>query len=156
REELVAQLEGQPGLAQASCLGEVVGDLGEPEVLALRIADRRDGDVGPEARAVLAHAPALLLAATFEAGPPQHLLGVATGPLRLLVEDGEMAADDLVGAVALEAGGAEVPAGEVSVPVEGEDGVVADRLHHQAKTLLALAQRFVGLLQLGGLDLLAG
>ena len=40
-------------------LGDVARDLGEADQLAVVVADRVDDDAGPEARAVLAHAPAL-------------------------------------------------------------------------------------------------
>jgi hypothetical protein len=51
-------------LARAACpapaaLGDVAGDLGEADQLAVLVADRVDHHAGPEAGAVLAHAPAL-------------------------------------------------------------------------------------------------
>ena len=50
-------------LLRLAPLGDVAGDLGEADQLAVLVADRVDDDVGPEAAAVLAHAPALRLEA---------------------------------------------------------------------------------------------
>ena len=52
-----------------------------------------------------------------------------------------MLADDLVGAIALDALGARIPARHASLRVEHEDGVVLHCLDEQAKALLALAQQ---------------
>ena len=45
--------------------GDVAGDLGEADQLALVVADRVDDDMGEEARAVLAHAPAFAFEPAF-------------------------------------------------------------------------------------------
>ena len=46
-----------------AALGDVAGDLGKADQLAVIVADRIDDHAGPEERAVLADAPALLLVA---------------------------------------------------------------------------------------------
>ena len=51
-----------------------------------------------------------------------------------------MPSDDFRGAEAGDALCAAVPAGDVSVRTDGDDGVVDDALDQQAETLLALAQ----------------
>ena len=56
------------------------------------------------------------------------------------VEDAEVAADDLLGGVALDALGAGVPAHDVAARVEHEDRVVLDHFDEQPETLLALPQ----------------
>src|SRR5690606_14850694 len=56
-------------------VGEIAGDLRKTEQLAARIAKRRDDDARPEARAVLAHAPAFVLEAPFCDGAPELVLG---------------------------------------------------------------------------------
>src|SRR5690606_30370886 len=46
-------------------VGQVAGDLGETQVGAVGLEQRGDGDAGPEATSVLAHAPAFVLHAAF-------------------------------------------------------------------------------------------
>ena len=65
------------------------------------------------------------------------------------IEAREVLADDLVGAVALDALGAGVPGRDVAVGVEHEDRVVLDALDQQAEALLALPQRLLVLAPLG-------
>ena len=109
----------------------------------LRVADRGDDDVGPEAAAVLADPPALLLVAAVA----QRQLELVLGVPRLLdlgrVEDAEVLTDDLVGGVALAALGSRVPAGDAALGREHEDRVVGDGLDQQPEALLARAQRLL-------------
>ena len=77
------------------------------------VAQRRDDDVRPEARAVLADAPALVLEASVLRRLAQLELREMLGDVFGRVEDREVLADDLVGAVALDALGAGVPAQDV-------------------------------------------
>ena len=51
----------QPLVVQATALGQVADHLGEPQQRARLVVDRRDDDVRPEPRAVLADPPALFL-----------------------------------------------------------------------------------------------
>src|SRR6185312_2425494 len=123
--------------------------LGEADVVALVVEQRGDDDVGPEARAVFAIAPALLFVAALGLGATQLLLGMLALAVFVRIEDREVLADDLVAAIALQALGADVPAGDVAVDVEHEDGVVAHRFDHDAEALLALAKRFGRVAQIG-------
>jgi hypothetical protein len=123
-------------------LRQVAGDLGEADERAALVAHGGDDDVGPEQRSVLADPPALVLE---RAVPGRHLQLVRGYVAREgvgRIETGEMAADDLVGAIALEALRAGVPRQDVSFGIEHEDGVVAHALHEQAKAFLAPAQVF--------------
>src|SRR4051812_791046 len=148
-EELVAQRDGELRLAQPLRLGEVAGDLGETDVAAFLIEQRRDDDVGPELRAVLADPVALLLISAFRDRPAQLVGRVIAAARVLRIEDGEVFSDDLLRLVPLEALGADVPARDVAALIEHEDGVVADRFDHQAEPLLALAVGLVRVAQLG-------
>src|SRR5690606_9532339 len=89
--------------------------------------------VGPEPRAILAHAPALVLEAALAGGQFQLGLRPAGAHRLLRVEAREVVADDLVRAVALDALGAGVPAHHDALGIEGEDGVVLDPVHQQAE-----------------------
>ena len=127
----------QPFLVLAP-LGEVAGDLGEAEQRAIRPAQRGDDHIGPEARAVLAHAPSFVFESAELLGAPQ-LLARPVARLRFgRVEAGEVAADDFIGAVALESLGAGVPGQDLPLRVEHEDRVVAHALDEQAKHVAAV------------------
>src|SRR5262249_34328957 len=117
-------------------LGQVAGDLGVALQLAVRIAQRGDHHAGPEARAVLADAPAFVLDAALLAGAAQLFARPAGGDLVGWVEALERLADDLRCRVALDALRAGIPARHAAVGVEQEDGVVADAVDEQAEAFL--------------------
>src|SRR5262249_24646451 len=86
--------------------------------------------------AVLAHAPALVLETP---GPGRDLelhLALAGAHVLLGVEAREVLADDLVGAPALDALGADVPGRDAAVGVEHEDGVVEDALDEEPQLVV--------------------
>src|SRR5207237_889460 len=85
-----------------AALGEVPRDLGEGDELALGVAERGDGDAGPETRAVLADAPAFFLEASFARCYFQLALGLRGGDVLGGVQDREVLADDLVGSVSID------------------------------------------------------
>src|SRR4051794_11468398 len=116
-------------------LGEVAGDLGEAQEHGGVVAYGGDDDVGPEARAVLADAPALLLVAAGGGRQAQLLGGMVAGLVLVGVEQREVPADDLVGGVALDVLGARVPAHDVAAGIQQEDRVVADAEHEPAELL---------------------
>src|SRR6185295_10820238 len=60
-----------------------------------------------------------------------------------------MLPDDFLGRVPLDALRPGVPSGNAAVRVEQENGVVLHTVNQQAKSLLAFAQRFLGLLAFG-------
>jgi hypothetical protein len=94
--------------------------------LATAVADRRDDDVGPEARTILAHTPGFFLDAHPGRGLAQQL-GWAAALLILPGEESrEMQSEHLVRFVALDALGAGVPGEHVAVPVEQINGILAD------------------------------
>ena len=61
-------------LVRGAALRHVVGDGGEPAQRAAAVAQRGQGDVGPEARAVLADPPSLLAEVAVAGGHGQRLL----------------------------------------------------------------------------------
>ena len=87
--------------------------LAKPRRAAVGAAQRGDHDVGPEAGAVLADPPSLALhVPVLERARGASARARPLARSSLGVEGREVAADDLVGAVALEPLGAEVPAGD--------------------------------------------
>ncbi len=129
--------------------GHVAGNLGEAEQLAFGIEDAIDHDTGPEAAAVLAHAPAFALVASLFGGDRQCPRRGAGRAVLLRIELREMPADDLVGGVALDTLAAEVPIRDVALRVDHVDRVIDDPLHQHAKRLLAFGERRLALLLLG-------
>src|SRR6478736_8121951 len=116
------------------------------------MAQSCDQDAGPEPASVLAQAPPLVLPsatlARLAERPPWDL-----GPAVLLgVEGGEVAADDLVGGIALQAFGADVPADDRAVGVAKEDRVVGHAGDERAKLLLARPQSVLTPLALGDIS----
>src|SRR5690349_16371535 len=77
-EEAKAFLALPQQLFLAAALGQVARDLGKAAHLALCVAQRGNRHARPEEAAVLAHAPALVLDATFPGGELELARGPAT------------------------------------------------------------------------------
>src|SRR5206468_8077556 len=90
------------------------------------VEERRDHDVGPEARSVFADTPSFVLEAALAGGYLELPRGLAPRDIFGGVENREVATDDLVSAVPLETLGTLVPTQDVAGSVEDEDGVI----HH--------------------------
>ena len=133
-------------------LGDVAHQLGEADQLARLAADRVHHNAGEEAAAVLAHQPEIALELALARRGDERLVGDVVLALLLGQEDAEMAADDLVGLVTLDALGAVVPAAHAPVGVEHVDRVIARAPEQQAVVLLGFAQGLLGLLALGDVD----
>src|SRR6266545_4128806 len=118
--------------------GEVARDLGEPAQGAGRVVHGRDDHVGPEAGAVLADAPSLVLEPARPAGHLQLVVRPARGHLLGRVEHGEMPSDDLLAPVALDPLRARVPTGHMAGGVEHEDPVVEHGFDHEPELVLAI------------------
>src|SRR5262245_5563114 len=130
-------------LLRLAPLGDVARDLGEAEERPVVAADRVYRHRGEEAGAVLAHTPAFGLALSAARRRLERARRHAGGAVLGGVEAADMAADDLLVAVALDALGADVPVHHDAAGIEHEDRVVADTLHQQAKPLLAVEQRLL-------------
>src|SRR5207248_4439324 len=90
--------------------------------------ERGQHDVGPEARAVLAHAPALVLDAALGCGNLQQPLRAAGAAILLGVEAMEALSDDFAGRVSFQVLGAGVPGQDATGWIEQENSVVADAI----------------------------
>ena len=111
--------------------GDVARDLGEADEPVGVVADCVDHHAREEARAVLAHAPAIGFVAALRRGLAQRALrhtGLAVG---VGVEAREMLADDLVRGIALDALGAAVPGEHDAGRIEHVDRVVDDAAHQR-------------------------
>ena len=96
-------------------------------------------------RAVLAPVPALVGGAAF--GERLRRLALRRAGDAVLLDEDDVGASrpiDLVGDIAGQALGADVPAGDAPLQVHGEDRVLARVVDDQAQPLLGLAQRLLG------------
>ena len=125
-------------------LRQIARDLREPDQSPVVIANGGDHHVGPETRAVLPDAPALVFEPAVARRSFQLPLALARPDILLGIEAREVLADDLVGGVALEPLGARVPRRHVAGRVENEDGVVLHRRDQQPEPLFASSQILVG------------
>ncbi len=111
-----------------SPLGEIARDLREAQKLAGRAADRVDDDMRPEARAVLAHAPALGLELAGALGRLQRGRRKPTLDVLVRIEDREVLPDHFMGGIALEALGrpSDLQTRDAARGVEHVNGIVGD------------------------------
>src|SRR5256886_8813924 len=137
--ELLVRLRER--LVGAAPLGEIAGHLGIPDEAALRVPHRTDHGIGPEARAVLAHAPPFVLVTALALRDLQCPLRLALRHIVRGIERREVLTHDLVGAVPLDALRSGVPAGDPPVGVEHENGAVLDALDQELEGLFAPMQR---------------
>jgi hypothetical protein len=117
-------------LLLAAPLAQVARDLEEAAQRAVVVAHAGDDDARPEAAAVLAETPALVLETAL--GADRFQLAPRQAGLERFrrIEAREMRPDDVVAGVALDALGAGVPARHPALEIEQEDGVVADVADH--------------------------
>src|SRR6266404_198443 len=94
-------------------LGEIARDFQETAHAPTFVVQRRDNDVGPEARAIFAHAPVVVLEAAGRGRGFELVVRPVLGERFRRVKAREMPADDFLGPVTLEAFGAGVPARHV-------------------------------------------
>ena len=137
-------------------LGHVAGDVDEAGEGADLIADRLDHDARPEQALVAPHAPALDDAFALVGGEVQRARRLAALLLLLGVEPAEVLPDDFGGGILVNALRAHIPIGDVTVPVEHENGVIGDALNDGAEAPFALHQRFLRLAPLGDVVLERG
>jgi hypothetical protein len=123
-------------LALRVALGHVARDLGVAFQRSVRVAQRGDHHFRPEAAAVLAHAPAFAFEAPVARRVGERSLGLAGGAVFGRVEKREMPADDLGGAIALDALGAGVPARHAARGVEQVDRMTGYARHQDAELLV--------------------
>jgi hypothetical protein len=128
-EEPEAALAVLQRLLGDATLGHVARDLGKSDEPAPFVVDGVENGQSPEARPILAQAPTLVLE------PPNlpRRGERATGQTRLLVLGREkhrkVPPQHLLGAIALDALGTRVPAGDAAVGIDHVDRVIGDGFH---------------------------
>jgi hypothetical protein len=127
-EALLAVLERLEGVTS---LGQVPGDLRIADQFALFVADRVDDHMGPEAGAVLAQAPALVLELPMGGGDVERFLREAGGAILVRVELGKVRSEDFCFLVPLEALRPGVPARNDPGRIQHVDGVVGDGIDEE-------------------------
>ncbi|MNN32386.1 hypothetical protein D3C81_1461080 [compost metagenome] len=110
-------------------VGDIPGDLGQTDDLPKVIADHIQRRQCPELRAVLAHAPPLILRHTLFQRLAQQAFRAPFGTILRGEEQREMLADHFIGAIALDTFGAGVPGHHVPGRIKHVDGVVHHRLN---------------------------
>ena len=130
------------GFVGLLAVGQVAGDFRDASQLARAVEEGGDDGMGPVAGAVLADPPAFLFEPARSDGGLERESRLPVGDLRRRIEAGEVPAEDLVGLVAGDAFGPGVPAHDVAVRVEHEDGVVLHALDREAVPLLARLEIF--------------
>src|SRR4030095_1253572 len=150
--ELLLELRGllaQLGFAVAEnffdalSVGEIPRDDRKTDEVPAFVAQRGDNRVGPEARSVLAHAPSLLLAAPVDGGVAQRLARQPLGLIFGRVKAPKRFADDFFVLVTFDVLSAGIPGRYPALDVEHEDRILLHAFDQQAKTLLALLDRFL-------------
>ena len=99
-------------------LGQIAGDLREPDELAGRVADRVDDDVCPKASSILPHTPPFGLKASFAFCCFQCELGDLLLAILRRVESRKVLSDYVDGLVSLETAGTSIPARDAPLRVE--------------------------------------
>src|SRR5690606_4677386 len=107
---------------------KVARDLAESAHRARLVAQRRDHHVRPEARAVLAPPPALVLVAPLGRRDAQLRGRHAARILVWRIEDGKVLPENLAFLVALQPLGPGAPGDDAAIGIEQEDRVVANAL----------------------------
>jgi hypothetical protein len=108
-------------LFQCLPFGDIARDFGEPTNLTGFVVQGGQHHIGPETRAILTHAPALIFNAAISRGGPEQLLWLAALHVLVRIETGEVLADDLLSGIPLQAfssgiPGSHVPVGSHSLP----------------------------------------
>ena len=83
---------GVERLLRFAPFGQVAGDLGKTEQLALGIANAVDDDIGPEARSILANAPSFGFEPAIAFGGMERARGQPRHPILFRIEAGEILA----------------------------------------------------------------
>ncbi len=129
RELLMHLFELELGFA---ALGNVPGDLGETDEVAV-LVDGIDDDAGPEEGAVLADAPAFLLVAALFPGDAQGAERLAVRAVDFGVEAGEMLPNNFVGRIALDPLAAAIPARHYAVRIQHVERVVGNAFNQESE-----------------------
>ena len=149
-ELLTASLEGLLDMARLRLVAE---DFHEADGLAGGVAHGHHDTAAPEAFPILTDMPTFVGGATFREGGDRLFFRQAGSAVFGSKNDiGRLAEDFLLG-IAEDALGADVPSGDATFEVGGEDDVLAGVFDHKTEAGLALAQGFVRALSLlAGLD----
>src|SRR5439155_20499097 len=140
--ELALALGGSAGI------GHVAGDLGEALQPAIG-GEGLAGRVGPEAGAILAHAPALVVRASSACGLTQDAFRPSRLDIFRGIEERDVLADHLAGLVALDPLRTLVPGQDVPIRPDQEDRIVQDSINQEANRLRSVGEVGEGALARG-------
>ena len=130
-------------------LGFVLHDFQETLHLAGCVAQGHHQPAAPKAAAIFAEVPALVFSFSLSQGAVPFCFRLSGSRVFWGEDDSSVLADDFSFAIAQQPLGACVPTGNVSVGVEGEDGVVFGAVENQLQVGFAIAQCCFCLFALG-------
>ena len=108
--------KGAQVLFRLSALGEIASDVREPDQGAVGRPKRRDDDISPEPRTILANVPAVISAHSLARCHLQLALTLASGHVLWRIERREVLPDNLLGRIPVETLDAGVPSCD-SIPL---------------------------------------
>jgi hypothetical protein len=127
-----------------AAFGNVTGNLGKADKIAVIAANGIDYHTRPEEAAVLADAPAFFVVATMIGRELQGTRRAARGLVGLGIKSGKMLPDDFLRQIPLDALSADVPVGDDAVRVQHVKRIVRNAADKQAKLAFTCVQRRPG------------
>src|SRR6185437_6097479 len=149
RDELVHPRRGVLERFRVALLCQVLRDVREARELALPVDDGTQDDLRPVGRTVLADSPSLELHLARAAGSRELVPRSVRDDVLGSIEIGEVAAEDLLRAVAGDALGPCIPGAHEPARIEHEERVIVHALDEEPEALLALAQFLLASAALG-------
>ena len=125
-------------------LRHIASDFSETDQVFAFVAHGSDNHIGPESGTILANTPALIFKPTLAEGHFEFASGFARAHIFFGIKAGEMPSDDFRCRVTFDAASASIPAGYIADRIKHKDGVILNRIGHQAKTVFAAVQGDLG------------
>src|SRR5580658_4550289 len=98
-------------------LGIIAGHFSKSDQLAGFVSDRRDDHIGPEARAIFAQPPSIILKTSYFGGDLQFAFWLPRSEVFLRIKNGKVFSDDLGNRISFDAFGPGIPTADVALHV---------------------------------------
>ena len=113
----------------ALAIRDISGDLGKTLQYTIVVAERRNDDTGPKARAILAHPPSLVFVPALLGGYFHFFRGQTLREVFRRVETREVLADDFIGAITFDFLGPRIPGNHFSLKINHYNCIVSNTIH---------------------------